>query len=42
VVSDNSSTTAASSTLTLEMVQHMILIAFSALGLQGNNCNSQF
>jgi hypothetical protein len=42
VVSDNSSTTAASSTLTLEMVQQIILTAFSALGLQSNNSNSQF
>jgi hypothetical protein len=41
-VSDNSSTTAASSTLTPEIVQQMILTTFSALGLQGNNFNSQF
>jgi len=40
VVSDNSSMTAASSTLTREMVEQMILTAFSALGLQGNNSNS--
>jgi hypothetical protein len=42
VVTDNSSTTAASNTLTPKMVQQMILTAFSALGLQGNNSNSQF
>jgi hypothetical protein len=40
VVTDNSSTTAASNTLTPKMVQQMILTAFSALGLQGNNSNS--
>jgi len=42
MVSDNSSTIAESSTLTREMVQQMILTAFSALGLQGNNSNFQF
>jgi hypothetical protein len=41
VVSESSSVTVATSSLTPEMVQQMIITALSALGLQGNTSNSQ-
>jgi hypothetical protein len=41
VVSESSSVTVATSSLTPEIMQQMIITALSALGLQGNTSNSQ-